>query len=149
MISQPLPSCRTECRDTLSSSSPALMACSVGTPSSSSSAVPSMDLFTCLISALWKKNHAWTVRLRQEEKTQTRDGINASALYLIDSVSMWTGAILSNKNFTISRKGLLGCLGLPSFFVISFCKKNQRQDLGCNSHNLRKHRCDLQQCENK
>ncbi len=39
----------------------------------------------------------------------------------MDSVSIWTGAILSNKNFTISRKGLLGCLGLPSFLVISFC----------------------------
>lgn len=40
----------------------------------------------------------------------------------MDSVSIWTGAILSNKNFTISRKGLLGCLGLPSFLVISFCE---------------------------
>ena len=37
---------------TFSSSSPALMASSVGTPSSSSSAVPSIDLFTCFIKAL-------------------------------------------------------------------------------------------------
>lgn len=40
---------------TLSSSSPALMASSVGTPSSSSSAVPSIDLFTCFIRALEDK----------------------------------------------------------------------------------------------
>lgn len=42
----------TYCVVTFSSSSPALMASSVGTPSSSSSAVPSMDLFTCFIKAL-------------------------------------------------------------------------------------------------
>lgn len=48
----------------------------------------------------------------------------------MDSVSIWTGAIRSSRNFTISRKGLLGCLGLLSFFVISFCRKpNQRDTL--------------------
>lgn len=39
---------------TFSSSNPALMASSVGTPSSSSSAVPSIDLLTCFIKALTK-----------------------------------------------------------------------------------------------
>lgn len=39
--------------------------------------------------------------------------------YLMDSVSMCTGAILSRRNFIISRKGFVGCFGLPNFFVIS------------------------------
>lgn len=42
------------CFFTFSSSSPALIASSVGTPSSSSSAVPSIDLFTCFINALMR-----------------------------------------------------------------------------------------------
>lgn len=42
----------------------------------------------------------------------------------MDSVSMCTGAILSRRNFIISRNGLVGCLGLPNFFVISRCKSH-------------------------
>lgn len=37
------------------------------------------------------------------------------------SESMWTGAMRSSRNFTISRKGLVGCLGKVSFRVISLC----------------------------
>lgn len=104
---------------TFSNSSPALMASSVGTPSSSSSAVPSIDLFTCFIKALRKA----------EEKEMSNSCINCEfwaflhrhteTHNLIDSVSMCTGAILSSRNLTISRNGLLGCLGLPSFLVMS------------------------------
>lgn len=108
------------------------MASSVGTPSSSSSAVPSIDLLTCFIKALTKK---------KEDRNGVKRGITGVCVcvcvcavnslifglipttqYLIDSVSMCTGAILSNRNLTISRKGLLGCLGLPSFLVMSLWK---------------------------
>lgn len=74
----------------------------------------------------WRKTDHQT--RKGEKKIQMSDKISIRALYLIDSVSIWTGAILSSKNFTISRKGLLGCFGLPSFFVISFCKNSNRHD---------------------
>ena len=38
---------------------------------------------------------------------------------LMASESMWTGAMRSNRNLTISRKGLVGCLGNVSLRVIS------------------------------
>lgn len=69
------------------------------------------------------KEKSWIYsQIQKCGKAQIRDKIHVSDLYLMDSVSIWTGAILSSKNFTISRNGLLGCLGLPSFFVTSFCK---------------------------
>lgn len=42
---------------------------------------------------------------------------------LMASESMWTGAIRSNRNFTISRNGLVGCLGNVNFRVISLCRE--------------------------
>lgn len=42
-------------------------------------------------------------------------------VYLIASESMCTGAILSSRNFTISRKGFVGCLGYVNLRVISLC----------------------------
>lgn len=41
--------------------------------------------------------------------------------YLMASESMCTGAILSSKNLTISRKGFVGCLGYVNLRVISLC----------------------------
>lgn len=38
---------------------------------------------------------------------------------LMASESMWTGAIRSNRNFTISKNGLVGCFGNVNFRVIS------------------------------
>lgn len=59
----------------------------------------------------------WDYGLIPHECQHTQTERNTQ--YLIDSVSICTGAILSNKNLTISRNGLLGCLGLPSFLVMS------------------------------
>lgn len=42
---------------------------------------------------------------------------------LMASESMWTGAIRSNRNFTISKNGLVGCFGNVNFRVISLCKE--------------------------
>lgn len=52
--------------------------------------------------------------------------------YLMASESMCTGAILSSRNFTISRNGFEGCLGNVSFRVISLWKNNitQRSYIG-------------------
>lgn len=41
------------------------------------------------------------------------------------SESMCTGAILSNRNLTISRKGFVGCLGFASFRAISLYRKEK------------------------
>lgn len=41
------------------------------------------------------------------------------------SESMCTGAILSNRNLTISRKGFVGCLGFASFRAISLYRKER------------------------
>lgn len=42
--------------------------------------------------------------------------------YLMASESICTGAILSKRNLTISRKGFVGCLGFASFRAISLYK---------------------------
>lgn len=46
---------------------------------------------------------------------------------LMASESMWTGAMRSNRNLTISRNGLVGCLGNVSFLVISLFKKQNNR----------------------
>lgn len=43
------------------------------------------------------------------------------------SESMWTGAMRSSKNLTISRNGFVGCLGNVNFRVISLCSQYKRQ----------------------
>lgn len=109
------------------------MASSVGTPSSSSSAVPSIDLLTCFIKALIDDGRDETERERKGKIMQYCPYINVMFVlkhnqYLMDSVSMCTGAILSSRNLTISRNGLLGCLGLPSFLVMSRWKQYENND---------------------
>ena len=46
---------------------------------------------------------------------------------LMASESMWTGAIRSSRNLTISRKGLVGCLGNVSLRVISLCTQYKQK----------------------
>lgn len=55
-------------------------------------------------------------------------------LYLMASESMWTGAMRSSRNLTISRNGLVGCLGNVNFRVISLCTQYKQYSVKISSH---------------
>ena len=51
---------------------------------------------------------------------------------LMASESMWTGAMRSSRNLTISRNGLVGCLGNVNFRVISLCTHYKQYTVNTN-----------------
>lgn len=53
---------------------------------------------------------------------------------LMASESMWTGAMRSSRNLTISRNGLVGCLGNVNFRVISLFTQYKQDTINIIIH---------------
>lgn len=80
---------------TLSNSRPARIASSVCTPSSSSSAVPSIDLLICLINALLKTRNEPTHLVGLKKKTnQDRRYILTAHFSIISTIHKWSISIV-------------------------------------------------------